>query len=188
MFKRWLGAKIAGPQGYGDTMGRAVVANAEIFSDALHESVAEIKSSAVESRALRLVLYPAAITFTYFLTSNAASRFMRGHNAALFHRGLAPSVVRAAASAGIFDSAEAAQAYLTAELGHIDRMRYTQALNIEEPGVDDVLGLVLERARANLEKRFIFTRTGERGFAEAASILAQRTITSIADAARDFRW
>jgi hypothetical protein len=185
--KGWLG-KIAGPRGYGDALGRATIENSRVLSQALQSSCEIINSNAAGISGLRSTLDRTALVFTYFLTSNAAAQYMKRQNVALFHRGLAPSVVRAAVSEGIFCDAATAQAELTAELARIDSARRMQVLNMEQPGSGDVLGLLLETLRNNLDDALTFSSIGEHGFADSARTLGQHTLRSIAGATEHYRW
>ena len=185
--KGWL-AKNAGPRGYGDALGRATIENSRILSQALQSSCEIINSNVAGASSLRSTLDRTALVFTYFLTSNAATQYMKRENVALFHRGLAPSIVRAAVSEGFFCDATTAQAELTAELARIDSARRTEALNMEQPGSGDVLGLLLETLRNNLDNAVTFSSMGEHGFADSARTLAEHTLRSIAGATEHYRW
>ena len=81
-----------------------------------------------------------------------------------------------------------AQAQLAGDLSTIDGARRTTVLNLEKPAVDDALGLVLEMARTKSLGAVEFTPEGEHGFAETARVLAQRTLTLMAEAVRHYRW
>ena len=185
--KGWL-AKITGPRGYGDALGRATIENSRVLSQALQSSCEIISSNAAGASSLRSKLDRTALVFTYFLTSNAAAQYMKRENVVLFHRGLAPSIVRAAVSERFFCDAATAQAELKAELTRIDSARRTQVLNMEQPGSGDVLGLLLETLSNNLDSALTFPRIGEHGFADRARTLAQHTLRSIAGATEQYRW
>jgi len=185
--KGWL-AKIAGSRRYGDALGNATIESSRVLSQALQSSCEIIGSNAAGASSLRYRLDRTALVFTYFLTSNAAAQYMKRENAALFHRGLAPSIVRAAVSEGLFSDPATAQAELTAELTRIDSAHRTQVINMEQPGSGDVLGLLLEALRNNLDYTLTFSSMGEHGFAESARAVAQHTLRSIASATEEYRW
>jgi hypothetical protein len=113
---------------------------------------------------------------------------MKSENVAPFHHGLALSVVRSAVSEGLFRDAATAQAELMADLALIDHARPKQVLNMEQPGSDDVLGLLLETVRNKMGDVLTFSTAGEHNFADIARILAKQTLKSIASATERYRW
>jgi hypothetical protein len=117
----------------------------------------------------------------------AASNFMKSTNARDFNRSLGSSFrveLSKNSPAIVFDLV----------LYYVNLPKpagVTRVLNLDKPGVDDVLAVFLDKVRRQIQipdKAVAFRRGGELGFDVVAIPLAEQTVLKISEAAQHFGW
>jgi hypothetical protein len=212
--KNWMAKNLSGVSGYGSTIGREVVKNGlalgrtlyvghgtsttasafRIFEDGDEMAAAgftpycpdpmnrpPMEDASELSKHIRVV----GVTFAATCTFTAAFNSMKEANASSFTRSMGDS---ARTELGQPNSG------ITSELlNHYNKVprpaRITQVLNLDKPGTNDLLSVLLEEAVNQSRAGAIgFQRTGVLGFDLIAVSLAEETVKMVKAATHQFGW
>jgi hypothetical protein len=210
--KNWLAKNVAGVSGYGQTFGRENVTNglalgrtlylghgsrasapgvlvlrdedqmkAQGFS--LHCPDPSNMAAAEDDSELSKQTRALGIAFAAQCSMTAASNFMKRENAGAFFRSLGEGTRAAMNELRLPVTSEMIDYYINQP----PREGVTQVLDLENPGVNDVLSGYLQAIKGNTSA-IAFRQSGAMGFDLIAAPLVQEIIIGIGKAAKNFGW